>query len=235
MKNLFVLGILTMVIMISSCNKVCIKGEGQLVKDTREVLMFSKVKIDLPCNLMLTNSINTEVVIEAEKNILALIKTEVKSNTLIISSVKCLDRKEFINIIVSAPQYKELEFNNNGNVKNDNILQADKLKILISGSGNINLNTFVNKLNIELKGSGDAILLGATKELNINIKGSGNVDASKLNAFDADLSLSGSGNINVFANNKLNADVKGSGNVYYKGSPKLSVKINGTGKVEKQQ
>lgn len=234
MKKVIAFVILSVVI-FSSCNKVCVKGEGPLVKEIREVLMFSKVRIDFPCNLLLKNSDTTEVILEAEKNILTLIKTEVKSNTLVISSLKCLDRTKLVNIIISAPQYKELEFNESGSLTNENVLQADKLNIYISGSGNVTLNTFANKLNIEIKGSGNAVLLGAAKVFDVKVKGSGEVDASKLNAYSADVNINGSGDVYVFANNKLNAKVKGSGNVYYKGSPKLSIKIDGTGKVEKQQ
>ena len=57
------------------------------------------------------------------------------------------------------------------------------------------------------------------------------VAALNLATDQTNLNLSGSGDVEVNAQPKLEVTIKGSGNVYYKGNPDKSIQIKGSGKI----
>ncbi len=60
----------------------------------------------------------------------------------------------------------------------------------------------------------------------------GDIDAYDLSSNDADIRISGSGEIKISVKENLIARISGSGNIYYKGDPKKQdIKVSGSGNV----
>ncbi|HAN37968.1 MAG TPA: DUF2807 domain-containing protein, partial [Chitinophagaceae bacterium] len=79
----------------------------------------------------------------------------------------------------------------------------------------------------------DVFVEGETQQVNIHLSGSGDVNTEKLMAENAKVSLVGSGDIKVFADVELKADVSGSGDVRYKGNAAVNSNVHGSGSVRK--
>ena len=109
--------------------------------------------------------------------------------------------------------------------------------LLLSGSGNINLNgdCILNKLEANIVGSGNINATGnsTVQNLTTRISGSGNIHLSQLKAKVADCSISGSGRMNVFIEDTLEASVSGSGDIEYEGTPRVDSHVSGSGNVYK--
>jgi len=87
-------------------------------------------------------------------------------------------------------------------------------------------------LLINLPGSGDITAEGAVDHLTVNLLGSGHVDCHQLKARSANVTLTGSGDINVNASESLNASIVGSGNIRYEGNPaQVTKSITGSGTI----
>ena len=67
------------------------------------------------------------------------------------------------------------------------------------------------------------------------MSGAGNVSAGDLKAKDVDVTMSGAGNANVYASNKLDATISGAGSVTYAGDPPtVNKNVSGIGSIAKK-
>ena len=92
------------------------------------------------------------------------------------------------------------------------VLDGTLVDVILSGSGKVEL-------------AGDAVLAEYT------LNSSGRVDALNLEVPDVDATITGSGNIFVWATDFLDATITGSGDIIYRGSPTVSTTITGSGSV----
>ncbi len=93
---------------------------------------------------------------------------------------------------------------------------------------------------------GDGIIIGETRELadfrnislfgsppvqEIDIDGSADIDNFDILSEQVDVSISGSGNVQVTAIERLDVRIRGSGDVLYRGDPELTSSFSGSGRV----
>jgi len=206
-------------------------------KETRDVGSFSSISLSISADLYLTQGNDTKVVIEAERKILDLIRTEVDGQNLKIKFPKGrwnIRSNKQIKIYVSTPNIEGLFLSGSGNIKAETQIKAESLDFAISGSGNIVIDDLLAS-NVEgsISGSGDINLSGSetVESLEISISGSGDMFAGNLKVNSVEIRISGSGTCKVFAVSELEASVSGSGSVYYKGNPIVNAKVSGSGKV----
>ena len=91
----------------------------------------------------------------------------------------------------------------------------------------------LDKLRVEMQGSGSVELSGRGTDEQARITGSGQYRAADLGADKADLRLEGAASAEVMAREKLRVHISGSGSVRYRGDPKVTSTIEGSGTVER--
>ncbi len=103
----------------------------------------------------------------------------------------------------------------------------------VSGSSGLSVHDYSQPaLDLALNGSGAIDVDGKTQALKLEQAGSGAVDLSSLDAQDADVSLSGSGDAEVHATGKTQVGISGSGTVALTTKPAaLTTSISGSGTV----
>ena len=98
----------------------------------------------------------------------------------------------------------------------------------LSGSGDIKLaDLSAEKVSVMLSGSGNVILAGSetAAEFKATISGSGNIKSIDFPANDVSVKIVGSGNCWVNSVKNLVAKLAGSGNVIYRGNPLIDTSI----------
>lgn len=90
-------------------------------------------------------------------------------------------------------------------------------------------------MKADIAGSGNIHITGETKDELIKIAGHGDYKGEDLKAENAEIHIAGSGNVKVFADNKLEIHIAGSGDVYYKGNATIEQHIAGSGTIKKIQ
>ncbi len=178
-------------------------------------------------NITLTGESNLleEVIVEVKDNVLH-IKTENKTNLK-------PSRGKKIEITVPTSSLTKIALAGSGEIKNNFNLKSDALSVKLAGSGDIKLNIEVTDLETKVAGSGDIILNGLAGNLTGSIAGSGVVDASRLNAGNASISVAGSGDYKVNCKGDFKGRVSGSGSISYKGKPtRIDSKVAGSGKIK---
>ncbi|OQP51377.1 hypothetical protein A4H97_27450 [Niastella yeongjuensis] len=213
-----------------------IKGNGHLTTETKQFGEIKGVELHASFDVYLTQGSQTGVKIEAEDNILPHIVMNMENDVLNIETEDniWLQPRKGVRIYVTSPVFNTIKSSGSGNIKSETKITSDKqLTISVSGSSDINLDVDAPEINTHVSGSGGIELTGETKKIYGQVSGSGDIKAMKLMAEEAELNVSGSGNVQVYSSVKLQANVSGSGDVRYKGAAQASTNISGSGSVKK--
>jgi hypothetical protein len=212
----------------------CITGSGNVVSEEFTVDEFHSVGFEVYGNLYVTQGAPQSLRIEAEDNVLEALTAKVENGRLTISSDRCFGNIKPINVYVSMKEVRDLSSSGYGNIIGQSEINSDTLKVSISGSGSSDLTLNVEELNTAISGSGKSNLKGTAKVHNSVISGSGDINAFDLSTERTDITISGSGNVEVDASQELDVSIFGSGNVYYTGDAALNQTVSGFGRVSKR-
>ena len=232
-KAIFLFAFFTAGILLVSCN--CIEGEGPLVEQGRKLSYFDEVELRMGADVILKQDSVFSLTINAQENLLKLIRTEVKGEKLIIDTENgCIRSGKRIEFFITLPVLKSLEIDGSGSMSSEGSFTVDRIDIDINGSGDVQFDLVANRINTDISGSGRVYLSGTANDHRIDINGSGDVNAFGLTTYKANVHVSGSGDCELDVHKKLSVKVSGSGDVYYKGSPDINTRISGSGSVNKQ-
>ena len=239
MKITRIIPMIVAVALLGSCKKgglFCHKEKGEIVTESRLVENFDEVALATQGNVYVTEGNTFSVQIESSQNLIDIIKTDVKGNTLVIDTKKgkCISGNPTLNFYITAPNISALDVSGSGNVYAANLIESSNMDLRISGSGRIEMDSLLcDNVEMDISGSGNIEIagVGTMQHQDVHISGSGNIDAYNAPVNNSDISISGSGSAHVHVLNQLNAHISGSGSVIYMGNPLVSTDISGSGNV----
>jgi Putative auto-transporter adhesin, head GIN domain len=212
-----------------------VRGNGRTSTEQRSISGFTTVETHGSIDIIVSQgAYKTEV--ECDENLLQYIETSVDNGRLLVHFRDGLWLTHYNNakVHVTAPVLNGFEIHGSGNISSEGkITESNKMKMIISGSGDIKLDVDCPDIETETHGSGNITLAGESKNISSYISGSGDVRAGNLKAENAKAAVHGSGDTDVFASVSLDVQIFGSGDVRYKGSPKVNTEIHGSGSVNK--
>ena len=219
MRQLTILFCITLLFTLAGCefmpSRDKVGGSGRAKNETREVAPFTAIEVRCAGTVNVTAQGKPGLEISGDDNIVPLIKTEVRNNTLYITADKDYDPKNKVQINISTPDLAKFVFAGAGEAALSKI-KNDRLEIVASGAG-------------ELKASGE------TKEADITLSGAGRVDARDLLAEKAKATSTGVGEMDVYASQQLDASTSGVGEINYYGNPKsVNKHAGGVGEINQK-
>ena len=235
MRNLIYICGLLMLFFSCGFDATHIKGNGNVVTETRPVEEFhsiiSKGSIDI--EIMPSNSFGLEI--QNDENLLEYMITEVVDGVLEVKYKKGNFADDHSKVFITVPTLEQINSSGSADIKFHGTLKNSKqIEIQLSGSGNVEGDVDAPLIKAKSSGSGNINLSGRTKTFICEIRGSGDVECSDLKSENADISAKGSADVKVFASVSLKIDITGSGHVYYSGNPpNPEINISGSGKVKK--
>lgn len=210
-----------------------VSGEGPKVTKTLDIATFDGLALNIAADVMIRQGSPQSVKIEAQQNIIDLLKKEVKDGVWKISFEKNVRNASDIKIWVTVADIKQLSVSGSGSIIGENSFSnLGALALAVSGSGAIKLDSDSKSLDAAISGSGNMSLNGNTGASTMRISGSGDIEAFGLKARTCEVKISGSGDSNVNVSESLDVAIAGSGDVYYKGKPSVRSKISGSGNVQ---
>lgn len=213
-----------------------VKGNGKVATERKELGDFSGVELHSSFDVYVSEGSPASVIIAAEENIIPHIELQVVNGILNIETEDniSLRTRKPVKIYVTSPGYNNIQVHSSGNIIGQTkITNETKLDLSVSGSGELKLDVDAPEIETNVSGSGEMSLSGETKKISGDVSGSGEIRAMNLKSEEADLQISGSGNIDVYTSVKLDASISGSGNVRYKGGAKVNSSTSGSGEVRK--
>jgi len=213
-----------------------IKGNGKMVTEKRTTREYDQISVSGFFDVVLVSGKEGAITITGEENILPHVKVEVKDNVLQIYVEKkmSISTKENLVLIVPFEQISAVSLSGSGNVESKSAIVASSFKAKLSGSGDLKLDINASDFEINLSGSGDVVLSGNSDNFISKMSGSGDIDATNLITKNANLTISGSGDMIANCSDSLYARVSGSGDIAYKGNPQIKdTKVSGSGEISK--
>lgn len=211
------------------------RGSGNVVMETREVSGFEAIDVNYPAEVTISQGTAESLKIEAEDNLLPLLKTEVRGGRLEIfykrGPGKNIRATKPVRITIVVKDLNDVQFSSAGQLTIDR-LEADELEVSLSGAGDVQLNQVqAGALYVNMSGAGSATASGSARNLIVNISGLGSFEGGELESQDARVAISGAGGATVWAERDLNVDLSGAGSVSYYGAASVSRNISGVGGV----
>ena len=176
-----------------------IEGSGNIITDSRQIKAFTDLTINVPATIRVDNQAASFLSIMADDNIIPVIKSDLKNNHLTITTTQSFKTKNTIEIILGTKQLQQLQLSTNPNVTLNN-LQG-------------------NKFTLKTKGISYLIANGNVTHLDINISGSHKLNLQDLQSQKVSLTMTGSNNIQLNAQQSLDIHAKGISTIRYSGQP----------------
>ena len=238
MKRLIILSFLFSSLFIS-CRHITgkrISGNGNIITRARPVGSFNGVNVSGGIDVYIKQDSVTALKIEADENLQEYVHVTVDENILEIKEENGYDLQSAkgIKVFVSGPLFRHVEASGACNIYSQNqLISPDPVSIDLSGASNIKMELKAPKIGVDLSGAGTITLKGEAKDFSVVGSGSTHVKCFDLSAQNTDIELSGAGNAELFASEKLNVHVYGAADVRYKGNATLSQEVSGAGSVKK--
>jgi hypothetical protein len=232
-----------------------VRGSGRVSEEERNVSGFDEVALSGQGTLHIDVGRKESLRIEAERNLMRYLETEVHSDRLRIGvrSGVLLRNTRPIHYYLTVRNLDALVLSGSGKIIAPDLeagsfavtvsgsgkvemadLKASHVRVRISGSGDMSVDELdAITLKVGISGSGDMEVAGGEViEQAVTISGSGKYVARGLESKEARTLISGSGMATVQVSENLSAHVAGSGDVYYLGRPAVETTVSGSGDVK---
>jgi hypothetical protein len=228
-------------------------GSGNVVKETREARDFDRVTLSGIGTVIIAQTGEESLTIEADDNILPLVTSEVRGHELVLGMEPhiSLARHAPITFHLTVKDLRGVSVSGAGKIelgalKTDTLrlaisgtgdldapeVSAETLEITISGAGKIGVERLsASALDATISGTGSVRLAGHVAEQAVSIPGAGSFDAHDLTSDRARVKVSGAGSANVNVRETLEARVSGIGSIHYAGQPQVSRSVSGLGSI----
>jgi hypothetical protein len=224
---------------LGSChffNEKTVKGDGNVVKQDRNINGFSSVHVSGGIHVMITESPAAGVQVETDANLQEYIEVEKRGDVLSISQKRntSLNATGRITVFVSAPVFRELHASGACKIASTGRINYDsELGIDLTGASEANLDVKTPAIRVNASGASSAILSGETKDLILDGSGACTFRVTGLLAENADVELSGASSADVFASVTLKVNASGASHVKYKGNATVTQDVSGASGVQK--
>ncbi|WP_281542328.1 GIN domain-containing protein [Maribacter aestuarii] len=146
-----------------------IKGNKNVVEVRENLPAFNAIQLHDDLEIVLQKSSNEGYALEADDNLIDVLKFKVTDSMLIISSFYNITAKKKLNITVYYTELDALTMRN-GEISMKDVISTDKLDVNTYGTSRLELNATADIININMEeiSSGDFNL--ASDSLNLTLK-----------------------------------------------------------------
>jgi hypothetical protein len=201
-----------------------VQGSGNVVAREFPVSSFMRLHLSVQGDVVLVQSDDEKVVIEADDNLLNIFEVVNSGRTLYVTYSNKLRIPVFtkLKITVYLRQIDTLYTASQGDLTTDGALVfSTPLDVNIQSQGNTKLTLKAPSIDLSTSSQGDVELSGECSEANIKTQSQGNLNCKNLKAQDVTLRNMSQGNAEIYAENSVSIKHMGQGYVHYYGPGKL--------------
>jgi len=208
------------------------KGNGNVVKQDRDVSGFTSIEVSGAFTVYLYQGSSESLKVEADENLMEYIKTEVKGDRLeIYTENKTIQKFTKMNIYLTFEELEMIDISGAVEIIGEDMMKFDELDLDGSGASEISLHMEVGVLNADFSGASEIELIGEAKSVSFEFSGASEIDAYDFVIEHCELDVSGASEARIHVTGNLEVDVSGAASVKYKGSPSVESDVSGAGSV----
>ena len=212
-----------------------ITGNGNVVRQTRDLPEFTGIKVSSGIDVILTQGTPQRIEVEADENLQEWILTDVTGNVLNVHTDKSIRLAKTKKVYVTCANLDQIEISSAGDVTAETPFKTDNLRIEMSSAGDLKLDVEANEISITISSAGNAYLKGKTGALRADLSSAGDLNAFDLEAKKGDVSVSSAGSARVYVTEEASFRSSSAGDIDYKGDPKITeINTSSAGSVNKK-
>jgi hypothetical protein len=191
-----------------------VRGNGQPALETRPLEGFHDVDSSGAFDVRVEHGDTYAVTVAIDANLLPLLETRVVGTTLRIDSDYHLEHVvPGPHVIVRTPSVSGATLSGSGRLAVLSVHETRAVTLRLSGSGSMDYDGTSPMVKVHLGGSGDVNLAGSTGYVALELSGSGTIDAASLPATAGSIELDGSGNVRATIDGPADVSLAGSGDI----------------------
>jgi hypothetical protein len=214
--------------------KDAVAGDGRLTTESRPVGTATELDMSGPLRVDVRVGERASLQVEADSNLLPLIRTEVAGDTLRVWVEGNVRTNNGMRVTYTVPQLAQVRASGSGRLMVAG-LNGAPLTLIKTGSGDSQLDGRVGVLNVQSNGSGDVDASALQSgNANLNLNGSGSISVGQVNAEAINVKLRGSGDLKAAGKvTHLNAQLVGSGDIMLASldSQRADLTVTGSGDI----
>lgn len=204
------------------------------VKQERDVSGFTKIKVGSSIHLSVTMGESESLVVEAEKDVLSKLKSEIKNGELHLFMEGSEKNSKEIKALVTLKSITGLSATGASEVNFTSKVICDKMEIDANGASHIAIELTAKEINLGSHGASSIKINGSTILLTATVDGASSLKAMDLKAESVEIKASGAASASVNASIKLTGAASGASTIRYSGDPKdKNVTVSGSSTIKK--
>jgi hypothetical protein len=214
---LFVL-LVTFTLSVGSCIPH-IHGNGKVVKEERNVSNFESVSVSMGIDVLINQDSFEKVVVEADENIMKILRTEVSGSKLKIFLEEGVLHAKKMKVYVTLKTLKSLECSSGSETKSANKINAENLTIHASSGSAVNMEISCNQLKAESSSGSNLRVSGTAQSVKADSSSGSEINASELVAEMGEASASSGANLKVNVTKAIKAHCSSGAQINVSGNP----------------
>jgi hypothetical protein len=210
----------------------CNKARGPVVEQDLNLGYFEGIELNVRDNVYIKQGSTQRVTIEAQENVADALNKKIEHGIWIIDFENKPKLYKNMKINITTPDLKYIKLNGPGMVITEKLV-LDSLKLVVNGSGNIDVEGNIKSLHSEMLTNGDIFLEGTANKHTIDLLSEGRINSFELESNITSIKLEGIGTANIKVIDTLQARLLGDGSIYYKGDPFLNIISTSSGTITK--
>jgi hypothetical protein len=216
-----ILVVIMVLFTFSSCMLNGIKGNGNVVTDTRSVSEdFDAIHASRGIDVYVTMSNDVSITVKADENLQDIIITEVRDEVLHVYLDKNVWHSSSKKVYVTIPDIKEISTTSGASVISEGRIVAEELKVSATSGSDIKLDVEAEDINCSTTSGADIKLRGKATNLIVDSTSGSDVKAEDLIAEVCDVSVTSGADVDVHVTGTLSARATSGGDIRYIGNPK---------------
>jgi len=231
MKIIFkITALVVLFVSTTSCMMNGISGNGNIETQDRPISdNFTRIHVSQGIDVYLTSNNSSKLTVEADENIIDLLRTDVSDGTLKIYFEKNVWRAKSRKVYLSVPALNSIVTTSGASVRFQNTLKADKLSLRATSGADIYAHVDVDNLNSATTSGADIKISGLATNFEANATSGSDIKAADLKADYVTARVTSGADIRVYAIKEINAKATSGGGIKYDGNPKVVNKTKNSG------
>jgi len=212
-----------------------ITGNNHVITQNRTVTPFHAIKVSGGIDVELLQGKELKLQVEADENLVPLIRTEVKDGVLNIYHDENIRNAKTMKIHLTIQDIDAITASGGCDIVSRQKLGFAALKLNLSGGCDIKLDCKAGSLNCFISGGCDAVFTGEAENCTINASGGCDVKASQLYLKNCTVDASGASDVEINVKGELNMKASGASDITYYGNPiKVSKSVHGASDIHRK-
>lgn len=199
-----------------------LKGNGKVIEETRKTADFDEIKVSRGMNVYISQGKKTNVVVEADENLMDAIEVSVEGNTLKVTTNQNIRNAKSKKVFVTTPNISRIKSTAGSNVFSETVIKSKNLELISSAGSNMKLEVLVEKIDASTSAGSNIKLEGTTREFTGKASSGSNLKAEELTTKNCTADVSSGANLWVTVNGNFSGHASSGGNLFYYGDPETT-------------